>query len=120
MKKCLFCFGNSFKQGPAELRVRHIEAFGFLIDLQVLINFLINNFLIDLFFQESDRSNELLAITERWFSWLEGTDRADDSCKLIFDLFRQPFPEIHLAAGQIFKKLSVLPWGQKLMAKQAG
>lgn len=71
-------------------------------------------------FQEAIQTKELLALTERWFSWLERGGQPSDSCKLFFDLFRQPFPEVHLAAGQVFKKVAVQPWGQKLMAQQAG
>ncbi|XP_071455423.1 26S proteasome non-ATPase regulatory subunit 5 [Hetaerina americana] len=70
-----------------------------------------------------EQDKELLAITQRWFDGMSPTKLGSTqwaSAELVASICRQPFTELQLAALQVFLSISVLPWGQRLIATCPG
>ncbi|KAM5145475.1 26S proteasome non-ATPase regulatory subunit 5 [Mantella aurantiaca] len=90
--------GQHAKNAPSEMRVRCLDSIASL-----------------LFLPEDQHTEDLLAMTETWFTCLSNQP---------MDLFRsiatQPFPELHCAALKVFIAVANQPWAQKQMIESPG
>uniref|UniRef100_A0A915HMH8 Condensin complex subunit 1 C-terminal domain-containing protein n=1 Tax=Romanomermis culicivorax TaxID=13658 RepID=A0A915HMH8_ROMCU len=103
MVPCMKAFGECIREGPMELRSRHIEA-------------LTNMFLVE---PENLSNERILSITEIWMTWMKrGT--IDDSITFLFDVLRRPIPEIRRTICALFKKLILLHWALPKILSQEG
>ena len=65
--------------------------------------------------QVSDQTEELLRITEGWFSRL-----CANPFEVVWGVSKQPFSDLRVSAFAVLQSLALLPWGQRLMSNAAG
>ncbi|XP_015276657.1 PREDICTED: 26S proteasome non-ATPase regulatory subunit 5 [Gekko japonicus] len=90
--------GCQAKSGPAELRVRCLDALASLLYLPT-----------------DEQTDDLVRMMESWFSCL-----SSQPLELIRNISTQPFPELHCGSLRVFAAIANQPWAQRLMIASPG
>lgn len=98
MTECLNNLGNVIKNSPNELRSRALVSVASLLRIEV-----------------SEQTEELLQITQNWFSRL-----CSNPFDVVWSVAKQPFFDLRISAIRVLQSLALLPWGQQLMNNTAG
>ncbi len=101
MRQAMNAFGRAMTSGPIEIRARHLDALAELLNVPTTTD-------------AADRE-QLMTITKAWYQAL-----CDDPTAMIVDLYRKPFFEVHMAAGNIIRILCSQPWAVKMFAQLDG
>ncbi|NP_001069161.1 26S proteasome non-ATPase regulatory subunit 5 [Bos taurus] len=96
-ERLLMKIGYQAKNASTELKIRCLDA------------------LSSLFYLPPEQTDDLLRMTESWFSSL-----SRDPLELFRGISNQPFPELHCAALKVFTAIANQPWAQKLMFNSPG
>jgi len=68
--------------------------------------------------QVPERTSDLYALTEDWFSHLSRS--SDESLAMVMHIAQQPFGELRLPALRLVNVLAALPWAEQLLVSHAG
>jgi len=68
--------------------------------------------------QPADRTDELCALTEDWFSRLARS--SDDAVGQVLQIAQQPFGELRLPSLRLVNTLAAMPWGERLLVAHPG
>ncbi|XP_032088927.1 26S proteasome non-ATPase regulatory subunit 5 isoform X2 [Thamnophis elegans] len=90
--------GHQIKNAPTETRIRCLDAISSL-----------------LFLQPEQQTEDLLRMTELWFSSL-----SNQPLELFKSISTQPFPDLHCAALRVFTAVANQPWAQQEMLASPG
>ncbi len=116
MEQCMQCFGRAIREGPLELRCRHLEALSDLLRLPVCSHFWQRCLFLGQLLQAAEQDTELLALTEEWYHLVIPGKTAEE----LFGLFKQPIPQMHCVAGANFKTIAPQLWGLKIIRQLPG
>uniref|UniRef100_A0A8C7DXM3 26S proteasome non-ATPase regulatory subunit 5 n=1 Tax=Naja naja TaxID=35670 RepID=A0A8C7DXM3_NAJNA len=90
--------GHQIKNAPTEMRIRCLDAVSSL-----------------LFLQPEQQTEDLLRMTESWFSSL-----SNQPLELFRSISTQPFPDLHCGALRVFTAIANQPWAQQEMLASPG
>ncbi|XP_070175787.1 26S proteasome non-ATPase regulatory subunit 5-like isoform X2 [Littorina saxatilis] len=98
MTECLANLGKIIKNSPSDMRARALVTLANLLKIQV-----------------ADQTEELLRITQNWFSRI-----CANPFEVIWNIAKQPFSDLKVPAMLVLQSLALTPWGQQLMNNAAG
>ncbi|XP_022328656.1 26S proteasome non-ATPase regulatory subunit 5-like [Crassostrea virginica] len=90
--------GAMIRDAPSELRIKALDTVCSITKLQI-----------------SEQTDELLKLTEKWFSLL-----SKNSFETLMSLVRQPFTDLRCSSHCVLQSLALQPWGQNLMNNYPG
>ncbi|XP_014672675.1 PREDICTED: 26S proteasome non-ATPase regulatory subunit 5-like [Priapulus caudatus] len=96
--RALKILGTIIKDSPSNMRLRAIHSVCTLLTLQV-----------------SCQTDELLALTEAWFSKL-----FERPLEVFTRIAQQPFVDLHCGSLAVIAAIALQPWGQKAIYNEAG
>ncbi|KAL7642080.1 UNVERIFIED_CONTAM: hypothetical protein RMT77_007954 [Armadillidium vulgare] len=99
MEQSLKDLTSHFSSFPSEVKVRILESLAKIFYLPI-----------------EEQNDDLLNILEIWFEHL--SDKSP--MNLMYNVARQPFPDLQCSTLLLFQSLAALPWGIKRMAQEPG
>jgi 26S proteasome non-ATPase regulatory subunit 5 len=102
MQSCCRRLGKFITNSQTDVRVKSLDATRQLIYLPV-----------------EHQTNELLALTEHWFSLLSD-GAGTDVLRVILSVAKQPFAELRLVALGLIRSLALVLWGQRILHSHPG